>query len=316
MRKTFIIITVLAVLAGCAEAPPEKPATSVFLAWGRKGSGPGMFNKPRAAAFDARGILYVADMTGRVQKFSAEGKYILDWKTPDIEKGRPRALFVDSDGTVLVSDCHYYKVRRYSAEGKLLSSWGKRGKGPGEFALMTDITADKNGNIYTTQFQEDSDAVQVFTREGRFIRRFGRRGEKEGEFSRPMGIAVDNAGFIYVADCCNHRVQKFTAEGKFVKAWGGHGKGRGRMQYPYDIICDPRGRLLVAEYGNNRISKYSANGGLLAVWGGGGTGAGMCLVPWGAAACDEKDVYYIVDTGNNRIQRVRIADGTGVGDAD
>jgi DNA-binding beta-propeller fold protein YncE len=279
------------------------------LVIGRHGPHQGQFNKPRAAAVSPAGFLYVADMTGRIQKFNMLGEYLLDWSTPDIEKGRPRALAVAPDGTVLVCDCHYYAIRRYTPDGTLISSFGTKGFNTGEFSLMTDISIDEKGNIYTTQYEDRADCVQIFSPDGVFKRRFGSYGKESGQFDRPMGIAVDRNGFIYVADCCNHRVQKFTASGELVKIWGGFGNEPGKLMYPYDIICDSKGRLLVVEYGNNRVSKFSDEGKLLAVWGAHGTGRQNLIGPWGAAATGVEDEYFIVDSSNHRVLKVSIPDG-------
>ena len=318
MKKSAALIFVfLIIMSGCffgwqgSSAPGEPGGGETLLVFGKLGSHQGYFNKPRAGVWFPDESIFVADMTGRIQRFNSSGEYLLAWKTPDITKGRPRALAAAPDGTLLVLDCHYYKVRRYTLEGKLLSSWGVHGTAPGEFALTTDVTVDNAGNVYITQYQEDADCVQVFTPEGRFIRRFGAKGSGPGMFERPMGVTVDSAGFVYVADCCNNRVQKFTSGGKFVKQWGGRGREPGRMFYPYDIVCDPWDRLVVAEYGNNRVSKYNAEGRLLALWGAAGTAEGRCHGPWGVAATAERDVYFVIDSGNNRVQKIRVPDGAG-----
>ena len=44
-----------------------------MAAEGHAGAGAGEFNKPRSIAIDRNDNLYVADMTGRVQKFSPDG---------------------------------------------------------------------------------------------------------------------------------------------------------------------------------------------------------------------------------------------------
>jgi hypothetical protein len=62
--------------------------------WGKPGSGPSEFNNPHALAMDGKGRLYVADRgNGRIQIFSADGKFISDWK----QFGLPAGLYIAGD---------------------------------------------------------------------------------------------------------------------------------------------------------------------------------------------------------------------------
>ena len=55
------------------------------------GRGHRQLNKPRSLACDTNGNVYVVDMTGRVQKFSPEGKYLSHWQMPETDLGKPKA---------------------------------------------------------------------------------------------------------------------------------------------------------------------------------------------------------------------------------
>src|SRR5262249_46894252 len=70
-------------LSGCRPAVPsgETPLDSRFFTsvriLGSRGVGIGELNKPRSVAVDTLDNLYVVDMTGRVQKFSPDGHFLL-----------------------------------------------------------------------------------------------------------------------------------------------------------------------------------------------------------------------------------------------
>src|SRR5262245_45339670 len=49
---------------------------------GSRGVAPGQLNKPRSVACDREDNLYVADITGRIQKFSPDGRFLLQWQMP------------------------------------------------------------------------------------------------------------------------------------------------------------------------------------------------------------------------------------------
>src|SRR6266581_3981771 len=93
----IIIIGLLAVLAaGCGNDESTSLANSRFFRAveivGRRGAGVGEFNKPRSLAVDRNDNLYVVDMTGRVQKFSPEGRYLLSWQMPQTDLGKPKGM--------------------------------------------------------------------------------------------------------------------------------------------------------------------------------------------------------------------------------
>src|SRR5438132_413901 len=89
----FAPLVVLA-LAGCdsASSRPE-------VVWGCRGTQPGDFVRPRAAAIDSKDRLYVVDFTARIQVFDRDGNFLnLCWTTPDFRSGRPSGLSIDRDG--------------------------------------------------------------------------------------------------------------------------------------------------------------------------------------------------------------------------
>lgn len=67
--------------------------------WGRRGTGPGEFHFPHAAAVDASGRLLVSDReNNRIQVFDAGGRFLFEWThlgaTQGLCMGEPGALWV------------------------------------------------------------------------------------------------------------------------------------------------------------------------------------------------------------------------------
>jgi DNA-binding beta-propeller fold protein YncE len=110
---------------------------------------------------------------------------------------------------------------------------------------------------------------------------------------------------LYAADACNHRIQVFTREGQLVRVWGSQGHGVGQLSYPYDLAFSPRKTpwLYVVEYGNNRVQKFTPEGTSLGTWGGSGREPGRLAAPW-ALAVDSKGRVHVVDSENDRVQRI------------
>lgn len=303
--RTIWLVPVLAhLVSGCGNDARKAPASNV-LAWGGRGKTAGLFIKPRAAAVDKQGRVFVVDMSGRIQRFGRDGKCQLSWDLPPRERGFPTGLGIDRrNGTLLVAETHRQRILRYSPDGELLAEWGRAGHGPGEFTYATDVAAGPDGRVYVTEYGGSGGArarVMVFGEEGDFLNEWGRLGTAPGEFQRPMGLDVDKEGRVFVADSVNHRVQVFAPEGRRIGGWGSPGTEVGCMKYPWDIAVTADRHVIVCEYGNNRIQAFTREGRSLGIWGKAGSGVGYLASPWGIAVGVDKRIV-IVDALNHRLQ--------------
>src|SRR5206468_4632412 len=75
--------------------------------WGGAGTERGRFARPDGIAVDGDGNVYVADSDNhRIQKFAADGSFLLQWSAPG-RRGRPwlpRGVGTDAQGHVWVSE--------------------------------------------------------------------------------------------------------------------------------------------------------------------------------------------------------------------
>lgn len=281
-------------------------SSSPDVVWGIHGTRPGWLHKPRAAAFDGKDRLYMADLTDRIQAFDRDGKYLLGWRTPDFNVDGPSGLTVDRYGRLLVSDTHFYRVLVYSLTGQLLFQLGDgvQGTTPGRFGYPTDVVIDRAGNFYVGDYG-DNDRIQVFSPDGKWLRQWGGHGYALGEFLKPRALAIDDQDRIYVADSCNHRIQVFDTMGKLLLHWGTRGEAPGQLNYPYDLAIGPDHALYVCEYGNHRVQKFSLEGRPMGVWGSAGRGPGQLYNPF-ALAIDHTGAVSVIDSNNHRVQRFRM----------
>jgi len=307
-RSVSFALCVVAIvsLTGCSKDTSTDRAieSSVFSRVqiiGTRGAGVGQFNKPRSVALDRQDNLYVVDMTGRVQKFSPDGKFILSWQMPQTELGKPKGMSLDKDGNVLVLEPHYQRVNHFSTEGKLMTQWGAKGTNEGQLILPRSLAVDSHGDIFTSEYTL-VDRVQEFTPTGKFLKAFGHSGTGRGEFNRPEGMCTDSADQLYVADSCNHRVQIFSADGRWLSEYGKAGAEKGDLSYPYDIRVDKTGRQYVCEFGNSRIQIFDAHGRSLEILGGPGGEPGQFRNPW-SMAFDSHENLYVADSQNHRVQK-------------
>src|SRR5262249_50943200 len=134
----------------------------------------------------------------------------------------PGGVAVDREGRIYVAPLMDHKVCVYDEAGKLLSVWGKQGKGDGEFDQPGGIAIARDGTVYVAD--QVNRRVQRFTAEGKFLGKWGEYGSKPGQFdgvenvkSRTGGphfLAFDGLGNLFTTEARLGRVQKFTPEGK------------------------------------------------------------------------------------------------------
>jgi sugar lactone lactonase YvrE len=261
-------------------------------------------------AIDRQDQLYIVDMTGRIQVFTPDGKYLRGWRTPEIETGKPTGLSIDHDGNLLVADTHYFRILHYTPQGQLLANrtmGGTFGSRPGEFTLVTDCVQDSQGNYYVSEYGE-YDRIQKFSPQRKFLFQWGGHGGKLGQFRRPQSLVIDEQDRLWVADACNHRIQVFDVTGstaQLVQHWGKPGTEPGQLRYPYGLILDGQGHAYVAEFGNHRVQKFTLDGHSVATWGTNGRGPGELYQPW-ALVLDSQRRLHVLDTYNHRVQRIRL----------
>jgi sugar lactone lactonase YvrE len=299
---------VLGAMGGCV--PAGLDGEGEILIYGKRGLGDAQFQKPRAIALGPNNLLYVIDMTARIQVFDLDGNFLRSWRTPEYKVGKPCGLEFSNDGMLMVADTHYYRVLFYSLDGELDESrtiGGVNGTGPGEFGFVTDVVQDAEGNYYISEYG-DYDRIQKFDADGNFIYEWGGHGEEPGEFLRPQDLAIDEQGQLWVADASNHRIQVFDISGdkqKLVRTWGAPGREYGQMNFPYDLFFHD-GHVFVCEFGAHRIQKFTLDGEVVGSWGQAGREEGQLQQPW-AMCIDQEARIHLLDTYNQRIQRFDVS---------
>lgn len=292
--------------SGCHPEPKElgrrldSPLFERVEVIGGKGTGPGFFGKPRSVAVDGQDNLYVVDMTGRVQKFSPDGRWLLLWQMPETDKGKAKGMCTAPDGGLLVVEPHYHRVNHFSPEGRRLGQWGTHGTNAGELWFPRAVATTSNGDCFVSEYGVVERIQRFRALEGTWLGTMGGAGTEPGQLNRAEGLGVDAAGRVFVANSCNHRIEVFDAGGRWVRSHGKAGQGRGEFSYPYDVRVDAEGRQYVCEFGNSRVQILDADDQTLEILGGPGDAPDQMNNPWGLCL-DSAGNLYVADSLNHRV---------------
>ncbi|MCA9245908.1 MAG: hypothetical protein KDA42_02305 [Planctomycetales bacterium] len=178
---------------------------------GEMGHDPGQFGFVTDAVEDSHGNFYIAEYGeyDRIQKFSPQGEFILQWGGHGEEPGqfrRPQNLLVDDRDRIWVADACNHRIQVFDTQGHLEQLWGQPGSAPGQLFYPYDLTFDGKGHLYVCEF--GNHRVQKFDLEGNSIACWGGEGRSPGQLFNPWALVCDSQGDIHVLDTNNHRVQR------------------------------------------------------------------------------------------------------------
>jgi|GEM_PF-1277876 len=280
----------------------DRKGEEVFL-FGSEGSGRGQFSGLARIRYNRRKNLILVTGAGnsRVQVFRITPEK--DEKVIAAAKARRRLSFeriiphvandmaMNDKGEFYLVQSDKRKILVLDKEGKVVSRFGKAGKGKSLFDLPHSIMLTPLERLYISDV--DNHKIHVFDTKGKKLFHFGGKGRKEGNLREPRGLAFykDN---LYVADSDNHRVQIFNKDGIFLKSIGKEGDGAGRFDTPYDIAVNSRGEIWVADYNNSRIQVFDKNGKFLKKMGKKGMKAGQFYRPR-SISIDADNLVYVLD---------------------
>jgi NHL repeat len=168
--------------------------------------GRNLFATPHGFYVDHEGNVWAGDQIAKngrgadLIKFGRDGKLMILGR-PGMPGDGPgflsavSAVVVAPNGDIYVADGHgpgtNDRIVKFSKDGKLLTTWGKHGKGPGEFDTPHGIALDSEGRVYVGD--RSNNRIQIFTPDGKLIAEWK-------QFGRPSDVAIGKDDMIYVAD--------------------------------------------------------------------------------------------------------------------
>ena len=169
--------------------------------------GANMFVQPHGFYVDNDGNVWAADngvLNGKgaiVVKFSSTGQVLMTLGKagmPGNAEGYFRgasSVVVAPNGDIIVGDGHGNntndRIVKFDKTGKQIATFGKHGKGQGEFDQLHGIAMDSQGRIFVAD--RGNSRVQVLDSNGKFVAEWK-------QFGRPSDVAIDKNDVLYVAD--------------------------------------------------------------------------------------------------------------------
>jgi sugar lactone lactonase YvrE len=184
---------------------------------------------------------------------TTDGKPVKTWGDDKSLFNQAHSIQFGPDGSLWATDPNDHVVHKFSADGKVLLTLGKKGV-PGDdtardgFNRPNAVGFGPNGEIYVSDGYVNSRIVQ-FTSDGKFVRIIGgKKGSGPGELQLPHGVVVDRQGRIIVADSDNKRLSVFSKDGAFIKTLAAPSRG--------GLVITPDGTLYVSDVNAGAVTVF------------------------------------------------------------
>jgi peptidylamidoglycolate lyase len=231
--KNFVFVSLAVILL----AAPAFAQSSLFdrydvnmTKWAQLPAGTDWGGETSMVAADGKGHVIVIDRAAPYfREFTADGKFVKSWGDQSLF-GMAHSVHFDREGNIWASDPVWHVVNKFSSDGKLLMTLGKKmvagnNQSQDTFNQPNFVTFGANGDVFVSDGYVNSRVVQ-FTKDGKFVRIIGGvKGNAPGQLQLPHGVAIDSKGRVLVSDSDNKRISVFDKDGKFLEIWNAPSRG-------------------------------------------------------------------------------------------
>ncbi|CAF1308101.1 unnamed protein product, partial [Didymodactylos carnosus] len=224
----------------------------------------------------------------------------------------PQGVYIVSDGTLYFADNSnsvVFKLINATGNAKLVAGeFATSGPPPAQFNFPYGVYAD-SGTFYVSDAVNDV-VIKFFSNStngtnGTVVAGSLGNGAIIGA---PAGIyVVSSSGNLYVADNNNDRVLRWLPGAD--PSTGGVVIASNTLANVYDVIVTANEQTLFVTDTTNSVKKFTVGADNATIFAGNGTagsGPHQLYIPIGLALDSTEQYLYVVDSGNNRVQRFYI----------
>ncbi len=240
----------------CAEAPEAtnkflfatvlmgEPKYKLVNTWSEEIETAEHLESPHGICLDKEGNIVIADQSGKVPRFTVDGKhidYIAEKGGDPGEVTKPRVVQLDACGHIWVTDSKgdRPRVQVFNQKAELIRIFGEKGNGLGQLLRPHGLGFDSKGRAFISDV--DNFKVAVYTHDGEFLYEWGKAGVEAGEFNAPHGLVVDPSGDVFISGYYGP-TQKFDAQGNYLFGFA-HGDPPDGPVYFHTITGDKWGNV-------------------------------------------------------------------------
>ena len=259
-------------------------------------------------------------------------------KVGDGQFNNPLNIAIDALGKFFVVDSHNSRIQVFDDNGKFQSKFGSSDSGIDKYlgSAAGIVIQESTKNILVSDIETDS--ISVFDSTGDFLFKFDSF-DRNDDFKNPTNMIIDNSEeILYVTDSGNDRIiifelvtgttcpsgtEKIIDGVCFVEKFGSAGTTDGKFDDPTGLAFDSTDDLLyVADTNNNRIQIFEIVTGttcpsgtekiidgvcFVEKFGSAGTTDGKFDKPIGIALDTTKNLLFVADSDNDRIQAFNVS---------
>jgi peptidylamidoglycolate lyase len=233
----------------------------LLASWGQN-----RFLEPHGLRIDRDDNVWLTDRAlQQVFKFSHDGKLLLSIGTERTSGldgthfNLPADIAFARDGSIYVADGYgNNRIAKFSADGKFLLDWGRKGTADGEFDLPHSVAVDAQGLVYVAD--RNNARIEVFDASGKFSKTW-----KSNELGRPWSLTVGPDNLLYVVDGGDLKLNppdrgqllQLDLSGKILAKWSRFGNYDGQIYWGHDLAVGKDGAVYVGDvYHGMRVQKF------------------------------------------------------------